>query len=460
MDCLTTPAILSTDVGTFIDDSFAIALLLAQKPKSLNSARAFNSRQKLSGVSDEHTFSARQLDLQLLVTAGGSPLARARVAARFLTRSGHANIPIGLGAPSTNRSGALFNWAEEFDLSSYAGGVTSDGVGAMASVLSRARCPVALIEIGPHTNAHALAARFPQLVHKAAVFAMGGSVVKGIRLPWGPVTPVATTNEREDVASANAMLRANWLQPTQWAPVATSHEVKIDGHRWRAVVEGGALAQLLRECYVAWWNASRLDSTSITHSEALALDPLTESAVLWDVEAVHLAASSSFLQFRRLRVQFDSLGYTQVVAPKVRSGAEADFALSWTTSAGESAAAATQAESEQVGIVTTAAMRTRAAAASERNEWNFDGGGTATAIKALSPSLMSPTPVLQSSRSPTQSSSSSTLSISASNPPPPHTSHHLWSRTSGAAFATTDQGQRPQGLHDFLDSLVAALVGG
>eukprot|EP00965_Chrysotila_dentata_P242828 6205077-Pleurochrysis_carterae.AAC.1 len=117
MDCLTTPAILSTDVGTFIDDSFAIALLLAQKPKSLNSARAFNSRQKLSGVSDEHTFSARQLDLQLLVTAGGSPLARARVAARFLTRSGHANIPIGLGAPSTNRSGALFNWAEEFDLS-------------------------------------------------------------------------------------------------------------------------------------------------------------------------------------------------------------------------------------------------------------------------------------------------------------------------------------------------------
>eukprot|EP00965_Chrysotila_dentata_P037060 1233249-Pleurochrysis_carterae.AAC.1 len=75
------------------------------------------------------------------------------------------------------------------------------------------------------------------------------------------VTPVATTNEREDVASANAMLRANWLQPTQWAPVATSHEVKIDGHRWRAVVEGGALAQLLRECYVAWWNASRCPRT-------------------------------------------------------------------------------------------------------------------------------------------------------------------------------------------------------
>mmetsp|Transcript_24499 Transcript_24499/g.81424 ORF Transcript_24499/g.81424 Transcript_24499/m.81424 type:complete len:87 (-) Transcript_24499:541-801(-) len=71
----------------------------------------------------------------------------------------------------------------------------------MWEVVESSPVPVALIEIGPHTNAAALLARYPRAASRVQIFAMGGSVVPHIKLPWGHESPVATTNTRRPAPS-------------------------------------------------------------------------------------------------------------------------------------------------------------------------------------------------------------------------------------------------------------------
>ncbi|CAE8668096.1 unnamed protein product [Polarella glacialis] len=297
------PAIIDTDIGTFIDDSFALALAL-QMP---------------------------EFDIQLIVTASHDTVGRARVAAKHLTLVGADHIPLGIGVATDNQTGPLFSWAADFDLSGYAGGVHKDGVKAMQEAIDACNgTPVALIEIGPHTNVRALLDRFPHVQQKVRVTVMGGSVVPGIRLPWGPVTPVNTTNEKEDPLSAQALVHAQWAEPPRFAPVETTIQVAIKGALWQELQQSKNLAvQVLLECYMHWWNESRTGSW-ITTGEANSLDPTRESAILWDAEAVHLAATTQWLTLTELNVDFDNWGHTVVSPDNSSSGRRAWFALNWT----------------------------------------------------------------------------------------------------------------------------------
>ena len=300
--------ILDTDIGSFADDTFALGFLL-----------------RLPAMA-----------LKLVVTASHDTVGRARVAAKHLTLAGADHIPIGVGIKTSEESGALFGWASDYDLKAYRGGVWDDGVAKMAETIEACDGEVALVDIGPHTNVRALLARYPALLSKVRVYAMGGSVVPGIRLPRGAETPVPTTNERTDVPAARAMVGARtWASRTTWAPVATGHEVVIDGGRWQTVLRHGATdpaVKVLVDCYQYWWEESRRNATWITHDEAMGLDPKLRSAILWDAEAAWLAAAPTLggkpaLTLTRLpSVNFTDAGYTTLTPP----GAQAYFALAFT----------------------------------------------------------------------------------------------------------------------------------
>jgi len=165
------PTIIDTDIGTFMDDTFALAFAM-ELP---------------------------ELDVRLVVTASYDTVGRARVAAKYLSLAGSDHIPIGIGVPTSNETGPLFGWAADVDLTTYPGGVHQDGVKAMQETIESYNGGiVTLIEIGPHTNVKALIERFPGIERRVRVIVMGGSIVPGIRLPWGHVTPVNTTNEKLD----------------------------------------------------------------------------------------------------------------------------------------------------------------------------------------------------------------------------------------------------------------------
>src|SRR5580658_5119102 len=112
------PVILATDIGDDIDDTWALGLLL-QCP---------------------------ELSLKLVATDYGKAPYRAKLLAKFLEKTGHANIPIAVGPDVEPRGeGPQAEWVKDYDLNSYPGGVRTDGVGAMVDVIMRSPQPMTLI---------------------------------------------------------------------------------------------------------------------------------------------------------------------------------------------------------------------------------------------------------------------------------------------------------------------------
>jgi len=299
------PVILDTDIGTFIDDTFALSQILATP----------------------------ELDLRLVVTASGDTVARARVAAKHLRLVGATSVPIAIGIPTDVGNGALLQWAKTEDLDSYPAGVLKDGIEAMHKAVAACSADqtVALISIGPHTNVKAFMERFPELQSKVRVYIMGGSVVPGIHLPWGDaVTPVSTTNEAFDPAAVRALLRGKWKDPPGFAEVASTIGAQITGQQWQQVRSSDSpLAKVAVECLHFWWRRSREDKAIITHGEAMGLDPSNRSAVLWDTVAVHFAASAEWLQLESIRVDFGEFGNTIPLPKNSTSGGLSSFAVGW-----------------------------------------------------------------------------------------------------------------------------------
>ena len=168
------PVVFDTDIGSFADDSLALALALLSP----------------------------ELDVRLVLTTSGDVRARAQVAALQLQLSGRDDVAVGIGVGSEPHSASepLFAYSAHVDLGTYRGGVTVDGVGAAAAaILSSGRSDWVVLQLGPASTMAELIRRYPQVAPRARLVAMGTSICSGIRLPWGSITPLAATNERRDV---------------------------------------------------------------------------------------------------------------------------------------------------------------------------------------------------------------------------------------------------------------------
>src|SRR5471032_3217179 len=91
-----TPVILVTDIGTDIDDSWALALALRSP----------------------------ELDVKLVVTDPADTVYRASVAAKFLEDSGHGDIPIAIGdnsGPTGDSFKTVGPWISGYDIGKYPG---------------------------------------------------------------------------------------------------------------------------------------------------------------------------------------------------------------------------------------------------------------------------------------------------------------------------------------------------
>ena len=119
------PVIIDTDIGSFIDDTFAIV----------------------------YAAQSEELDVKLVITCSDDTTARAKVAAKLLRLIGRDDIPIGIGVKNDNDTvHYLFDWAKNEDLSGYKGSVYEDGVGKMNEIISNSEVPVDIIAIGPMTT--------------------------------------------------------------------------------------------------------------------------------------------------------------------------------------------------------------------------------------------------------------------------------------------------------------------
>jgi inosine-uridine nucleoside N-ribohydrolase len=158
------PVIVDTDIGTFADDTLALALAL----------------------------SSWELDVRMVITTSGNATFRARVAAKQLRQSGRDHIPVGIGVslPQLHPREALEAFAADEDLSAHRGGWFADGPAAAARmIMSSGRKDWVIIVLGPSSSTAAMLKVEPAIAQRASVAVMGASVCAGVVWPSNVTTP-------------------------------------------------------------------------------------------------------------------------------------------------------------------------------------------------------------------------------------------------------------------------------
>jgi len=285
-----TPVILDSDIGTDIDDTWALAYLLR----------------------------CPELDLKLVVSDTGDTRYRAKLLAKTLQAAGRTDVPVGVGqdfAPMDPAAMNLAPWVADYALERYPGKVFADGIGAMIDVIMKSDAPVTLIAIGPVPNIAAALQREPRIAAKCRFVGMHGSFDVG----YGNKPPAAAEyNVKADVSGLRATLAAPW-RDVLLTPLDTCGQVMLDGARYQAIVAGAARDPLLRAVMESYRTfAPRVQWMKCDFVE-------THSTTLFDCVAVYLACSEELVEVESLHVGLTDEGLT-VRAP---GGPPARVALRW-----------------------------------------------------------------------------------------------------------------------------------
>jgi inosine-uridine nucleoside N-ribohydrolase len=265
------PVILDTDIGSDIDDTWALALLLRSP----------------------------EFDIRLIVTDTGDTWYRAQIVARLLEVGGAADIPIGIGIPLETVPRSQLPWVAGYQLARYPGPIYEDGVGALIDTIMRAPEPITLLSIGPVPNIAAALAREPEIARRARFVGMHGSIRRGYA---GSEKIAPEYNVKCFPYACQKVFTAPWDMAI--TPLDTCGLVRLEGEKYRAVlVCQDPLIQAVIENYRIWIEKSEW-------SKGLNAD--RGSSVLFDTVAVYLALSEHLLRMEALRVRVTDDGYTLI----------------------------------------------------------------------------------------------------------------------------------------------------
>jgi purine nucleosidase len=267
------PVILDTDIGTDVDDAYALALA-ATLP---------------------------EMDLRAVTTVFGDTMVRARVASKVLSLVHRRDVPVSAGASCSfaGNSGWWGGWeGEELGPEEVWPVSPLPAVNLISRVLRESPQPVTIICIGALTNV-ALALREPGFRRESVerFVIMGGTlsdiVVENVRLPraW-------ETNLHNDIAAAVEVFGAGI--PISLVPADVTFHTRLDRQNFQRLREcgSGIAATLVRmtDRYLGEWQPAmqRLGVTNY-YADAAALlhDPLT----------VLLAAGYEVAEWENIRVE-------------------------------------------------------------------------------------------------------------------------------------------------------------
>ncbi len=270
------PVIFDTDIGSDIDDTWALGLLLR----------------------------CPELDIKLVTTDRGRPEYRAKLCCQILEAGGREDLPVGLGPDWEGRTGQTRQQPciAGYALSSYAGEIIEDGVQAMIDAILGSARPVTVIAIGPLPTVAEALRREPKIAEHAKFIGMHGSLRKGHK--WDRDNVIAEANVVNDVKACQAVFGAPW--PVTITPLDTCGIVQLKADKYRRVIESDdILARAVMSNYETWWMAGA----------AAASDPdlwERESTILFDTVAVYLAFSEEKLAMEDLPVRVTDDGFTTI----------------------------------------------------------------------------------------------------------------------------------------------------
>jgi inosine-uridine nucleoside N-ribohydrolase len=291
MSATAIPAILDTDIGTDIDDTWALAMMLR----------------------------SRELDVKLVTSDTGNVVYRAKLIAKMLTAAGRTDVPVGLGVGHKPEAGGpQMPWVQDYDLADYPGPVHEDGVAAIIATIEASPRPVTLIAIGPVPNVAEFVRRRPDLAARTDFVGMQGSIARHERDAAGAI---AEYNVVQDIPAAQTVFAAATWRSITITPLDTCGSVVLDGELYQRVLASDDPAtRAVVANYRIWAGVPKPGG----------LDPAVRSSVLYDTVAAHLAYSHEFLTVRPMRIAVTEDGYTR----EDEAGATMNVAVEWTDKPG------------------------------------------------------------------------------------------------------------------------------
>ncbi len=286
-DRLAIPVILDTDIGGDIDDTWAMVMMLLSP----------------------------ELDVKLIVSDTFDTEYRAKIIARLLEVAGRTDVPVGIGIrqPTVPGQDTQQAWVEGYQLSRYRGKVHEDGVAAIIETIMNSPRPVTLMCIGPVPNIREAIRREPRIVQRARFVGMHGSIDRNHN---GKAGPIVEYNVQIDIPSAQAALSAPW--DVTITPLDTCGVIRLTGEKYQAIRRSTQpLAQAIMENYEVW-----LKRVNYEHAGQLE----TQSSILFDTVAIHLAYSTQWLEMQDLAISVRDDGM-MVRDPKAR---KMHVAMNWT----------------------------------------------------------------------------------------------------------------------------------
>lgn len=269
------PVILDTDIGTDIDDTWALAQFLRSP----------------------------ELDPRLILTGAGNIDFRTAVTARYLQVSGRTDVLIGRGVQAWDTASSHRNqepWIKGYDLASYPGEILEDGVGRMIEVIESSPMPVTIIAIGPAVNLAAALARAPGIAARCRLVGMFGSFDVGYD---GAKIPSAETNVRLVPDAFRQVMAAPWLD-VLITPLDTCGLAILDGENYRRIWSAttDSMMRALVENYCLF--APRV---TWMHCDFFAV----RSTVLFDCVAIYLAYAEGLVEIETVRFTITDDGFTR-----------------------------------------------------------------------------------------------------------------------------------------------------
>ena len=284
------PVILDTDIGGDIDDTWALAMLL----------------------------NSPELDVRLIASCSGNTVYRAKLIAKLLEKAGRVDIPVGVGIKEnrmeTHEKGQG-PWVADYDLGKYPGRVYDDAVKAMSEIILSSREPVTIISIGPSTNLAALLDGNKNIAPMCRYVGMLGSIKRGnfvINDCSGGKAPKKEYNVICDIPAAQKVLLAPWKSMVI-TPLDTCGWIRLTGEKYGKILASRLpLAMAVIENYKMWNSVDKRFNDS------------SESSVLFDTVAVHLAYSEKFLSMKEMgiRIADDGMMLEDPAANKMRVALE------------------------------------------------------------------------------------------------------------------------------------------
>ena len=205
------PLILDTDIGSDIDDTWALAMILRSP----------------------------ELDLRMVTTTAFDTTYQAKLAAKMLEVAGRTDVIVGVGvsAPKMKNMDGNTNqgqWVEDYDLEAYPN-LRKDGVDAMVEYIMASEERITVLAIGPCNNLAEAIKKEPRITEKSRLVFIGASLYNNAFPGWYP--PLGReSNINVDIEAYRIGVEKNDWE-VELLPLDVSGNVNLDKHYFDYIKE-------------------------------------------------------------------------------------------------------------------------------------------------------------------------------------------------------------------------------